>query len=366
MRKTYDFLEITYLSKILLLILILLCFLGFMMQYSAGGGYFATYSASYLLKALIGFIVLFLFYRLDIKLLFLLTDYFYYLSLFLLVLVELVGVHRLGAQRWLSLGLFVIQPSEIMKIAIVLMLSKHFHQFSISQIGRLRFYLIPICFSLAPFLLIAMQPDLGTALLFVFVAAVLFFLAGFRMVYISAIVGSIIVMGPIIWMFVLHSYQKNRILTFLNPNRDPLGQGYHIIQSKIAIGSGGFWGKGFLIGTQGQLDFLPEKNTDFIFTLLSEEFGFLGGIFLIFIYASVILITTIMSYRAPYAFGRYVIVGFNTMFFLYIFINIGMVSGLLPVVGVPLPFISFGGTSMVTQMIAFGIILNIENNKHYI
>ncbi|MCL2567137.1 MAG: rod shape-determining protein RodA [Alphaproteobacteria bacterium] len=358
------FIKITPLSIVLLGLILLTCIVGLTMQYSAGGGNFYQYAFSYLIKALLGFVVLFIVFRLDLKIIFLLTDYFYYFSLFLLVLVEILGDIRLGAQRWLNLGIFMIQPSEIMKIALILMLAKYFHSLSSLQTGKLKYYLMPAIISIIPFLLILKQPDLGTALMIAVISTVLFFLSSFRLRYFAIMGLSMLIILPISW-FNLHNYQRERILNFLNPDRDPLGSGYHIIQSKIAIGSGEFFGKGFLQGTQAQLDFLPEKHTDFIFTLFAEEFGFLGSFFLIITYAAMIITILMMSYRCSYAYGRYIIAGIGTMLFIYVFVNIGMVSGILPVVGIPLPLVSFGGTSMITLMTSFGLILNIENHKNY-
>ncbi len=361
---SYKLLKITELSKIFLLLIIMLCIVGFAMQYSAGHGVFMKYAYSYLIKSIIGFLILFLAYKTDIKIIFLLTNTLYVIALLLLIMVDIIGVTKLGAQRWINLGFLSIQPSEIMKIAIILILAKHFHTFSISHVGKLRFYITPIILIILPFFLVAAQPDLGTAIILIIIAFALFFVAGFKIKYFLSIFGIIICLFPLFWLF-LYDYQKNRILTFIDPSRDSLGSGYHIIQSKIAIGSGGLLGKSFLHGSQSQLDFLPEKHTDFIFTLLSEELGFVGVLFLIILYGGIIVLKTIMANHCTYNFGKFVITGIATMFFAHIFINIGMVSGILPVVGVPLPLISFGGTSMVTTMIGFGLILNIENNKNY-
>jgi len=362
MRNSNKIFDISNLSKALIALILLLTLLGALMQYSAGGGDFFKYSAPYLIKLFLGFIVLIIIARIDLKIIFLLTNFFYYFSLFLLVVVTVVGSVRLGAQRWLNLGFFVIQPAELMKIAIILMLAKYFHTFSVSQVGKLKFYIQPLILVAIPTLLILKQPDLGTAIVLVLLGAVIFFLSGFRLKYFVIISTVFLMMLPILW-FSLHDYQKNRILTFLNPDRDPLGAGYHIIQSKIAIGSGGLLGKGFLQGTQAQLDFLPEKHTDFIFTLIAEEFGFLGNFLIILIYSGMITIMVLMSEKCTYRFGQYVIAGIASMFFIYIFINIGMVSGLLPVVGIPLPFLSYGGTALISNMIAFGLVFNIDNNS---
>ncbi len=352
-------------SKILIILTITLCVIGFAMQYSAGGGNITPYAESYLMKTVLSFIILFIVCKINLRSLYILTDSFYVISLILIILVDILGVTQLGAKRWLNLGIVVIQPSELMRMAIVLMLAKYFHKFSASQIGKLRFYITPILLVVIPLFFILVQPDLGTAILIMATAAAMFFITGFGAKYYVYIIGMLLIILPISWFF-LHSYQKNRVLTFFDAERDPLGAGYHIIQSKIAIGSGGVLGKGYLSGTQGQLDFLPEKQTDFVFTLLAEEFGFIGALFVIIIYGSIIMIGIIMSYMCPYNYGKYTIAGFTTTIFLYAFVNIGMVSGILPVVGIPLPLISFGGTSMLTTMISLGIMINIDNDKNYI
>ncbi len=365
MNKRYlNFFHITYPSRILLILVLIICAIGIVMQYSAGGGDFYQYAFPYMIKCILGFIIVFVILKIDLKIIFLLTNYFYYIAVFLLLLVDIIGVVRLGAQRWINLGLFMIQPSEIIKIAIILMLAKYFHNFSASQVGKLRFYIYPFILSIVPFFLILQQPDLGTAVMIATIVGALFFVSGFRLKYFIIIGFTLLLILPIAWIN-LHNYQKERVLTFLNPERDPLGSGYHIIQSKIAIGSGGFIGKGFLSGTQAQLDFLPEKHTDFIFTLISEEFGFIGVSVIIILYGLIIITLFNITSRCPYAYGRYIITGIATMLFVHIFVNIGMVSGLMPVVGVPLPLISYGGTSMITMMSGLGIILNIENNKKY-
>jgi rod shape determining protein RodA len=361
----YSFLHMSGLSKLLLLLLSLLFILGFLMQYSASSGKPEVYAYAYLLKLALGLIIMFLFYKIDLKIIFLMADYFYYFSLSLLALVPIIGITKLGAQRWLNLGFIVIQPSEIMKLALILVLAKHFHQFSSSNFGKLKFYIKPIILTLLPFLLIVIQPDLGTALLIIILSAFLFLLGGFQIKYFAMAGALVLIITPIMWFGFMHDYQKQRVLTFLDPYSNPLGSGYQIIQSQIAIGSGGFLGKGLLQGTQGQLDFLPEKHTDFIFTILAEELGFLGVLFLLGLYTGVLLLCAIIANKCIYNFGKFIIMGVASTLFIYIFVNIGMVSGLLPVVGVPLPFISFGGTSLISAMIGFGLILNIENNESY-
>jgi rod shape determining protein RodA len=271
----------------------------------------------------------------------------------------------MGAQRWINLGFFKLQPSELMKIAIVLELARYFSNTPLDEVKTIKGILIPSIVIAFPVLLIMLQPDLGTSLMILFCAISLFYLAGVQWWKFALAGGIIASIAPILWHF-LHDYQKNRILTFLDPERDPHGAGYHIIQAKIALGSGGAWGKGFLLGTQSHLNFLPEKHTDFIFTMFSEEFGMLGGSLII------ILNLIIISYGYWFAFnihnsnyfGKMVILGLNTNYFLYVFINIAMVIGLLPVVGVPLPLISYGGTVIISVMASFGIILSFYVNRH--
>lgn len=352
--------------KIIYITLGFLFFIGFLMQYSSSGGEFGYYAYSYLIKLVIGLIILYLFSKLNLQFVYNVTPYVYWGSLFLLALVPLIGETRLGAQRWINvggLGILYFQPSEVMKIALVLMLSRHFHKFNISSIGKFRFYILPILFSVVPFLLIAIQPDLGTALIILIVACLFFFNGGFKIRYFVMVGVLALITAPIMWFNFMHDYQKKRIITFLDPTKDSRGSGYHIIQSKIAIGAGGFSGAGYLNGTQGQLDFLPEKHSDFIFTLYAEEFGFLGVMFLILLYSVLILMLYNISANSYYLFNKFLASGSAAIIFIYTFINIGMVSGLLPVVGVPLPFLSFGGTSLVTLMILIGLTVNVAKNE---
>lgn len=282
-------------------------------------------------------------------------------GLLMLVAVLLVGEVGKGAQRWLNLGFIRFQPSEIMKIAVPLAIAWFISSHSLPpKLWRL---LVGFVMCLIPTLLIAKQPDLGTALLIATSGIMVLFLAGMSWRLIALIATLISALLPVMWFFVMHEYQKRRVLTFLNPETDPLGAGYHIIQSKIAIGSGGLQGKGWLQGTQSQLEFLPERHTDFIFSVLSEEFGLMGVTVLISLYLFVIGRCLLIATRAQDNFSKLVAGSVTMTFFVYIFVNIGMVSGLLPVVGVPLPLISYGGTSMVTLLAAFGILMSIGTHK---
>ncbi|CUS48754.1 MAG: rod shape determining protein RodA [Idiomarinaceae bacterium HL-53] len=288
----------------------------------------------------------------------------YLVGVGLLVAVLFFGVSGKGAQRWLDIGITRIQPSEILKLAVPFMLAWYCARAELPirttrVIGGLILILIPTY-------LITEQPDLGTSILVAMSGIFVLFLAGmsWRLLTVGGILAALCT--PLLWMFALHDYQRQRVLTFLNPESDPLGSGYHIIQSKIAIGSGGLEGKGWLQGTQSQLEFLPERHTDFIFSVFSEEFGLLGVVALLVLYGFVIGRSLLISIRAQNMFNRLLGGSITLTFFIYVLVNIGMVSGLLPVVGVPLPLISYGGTSMVTMMAGFGIIMAIATHRRFV
>ena len=289
---------------------------------------------------------------------------FYFFTLFLLLVVDIAGHTGMGAQRWINLGFFKLQPSELMKLAIVLQLARYFSNTSYEEIRTIRGIIIPLIIVAVPVAFIMIQPDLGTSLMVLFCATALFYLAGIQWWKFAAALGTVAAAAPILWHF-LHDYQKNRILTFLDPERDPQGAGYHIIQAKIALGSGGAWGKGFLSGTQSHLNFLPEKHTDFIFTMFSEEFGMAGGVVILLLNLILISYGYWFAFRIHNAnyFGKMVILGLNTNYFLYVFINVAMVIGLLPVVGIPLPLISYGGTVIISVMASFGIMQSFYVNR---
>ena len=280
----------------------------------------------------------------------------------LLAAVEAFGTVGMGAQRWIDLKVVQLQPSEVMKIALVMALARYFHGTSLEDIGRPTVLIIPLLMVAAPVLLILRQPDLGTAVMLVAGAVALFYLAGVRIWKFLLVFGAALAALPFAWS-MLHTYQKNRIMTFLDPERDPLGSGYHIMQSKIAIGSGGVSGKGFMNGTQSHLNFLPEKQTDFIFTMLAEEFGLIGGLILLALYGLVMIYGLVIALRARSQFGRLLAMGVTATFSPYVFINVAMVLGMIPVVGVPLPLISYGGTAMLTVMIGFGLLMNVHIHR---
>ncbi len=285
----------------------------------------------------------------------------YLCGLALLVVVLSVGFTGKGAQRWIDLGIFRFQPAEIMKIGVPMMVAWLLTRMSLS-LGFVPL-VISVLIIAVPTVLIIQQPDLGTGLMIALAGITVIFLAGvsFRLVVFVVALGGLAT--PLMWYWVLLDYQRSRILTLLDPWADPLGAGYHTIQSIIAIGSGGFWGKGWLSGTQSQLEFIPERNTDFIFSVFAEEFGLVGVIVLMFLYCFVVFRGLLIAYHAKDTYSRLLAGGLSATFFFYVFVNIGMVSGILPIVGVPLPLISYGGTSMVTLMIGFGILMSISRNK---
>lgn len=284
------------------------------------------------------------------------APYIYVFCLVLLVLVDLIGETSKGAQRWLNLGFVRFQPSEIAKLAVPLMVATYLGKRALPPNFKDTF--IALAIIVVPTLLVAIQPDLGTSILVCSAGIFVLFLAGLSWKLISA--GVIFLAGfiPIMWFFLMHDYQKTRVMTLFDPDKDPLGAGYHIIQSKIAIGSGGINGKGWMEGTQSQLEFLPEPHTDFIFAVLSEEHGMIGVLILLAIYLFIIARGLMIGAKSDSAFGRILSGGTALLFFVYVFVNIGMVSGILPVVGVPLPLFSYGGTSYVTLMAAFGLMMS--------
>jgi rod shape determining protein RodA len=286
------------------------------------------------------------------------------IGLIMLMAVLAFGEVGKGAQRWLDLGFVRFQPSEIMKIAVPMMLAWYLAEAPLPPRGmRL---IVALLIVVVPTLLVAKQPDLGTAILIASSGIFVLYLAGLRWRLIFYVLILFAISTPLVWNYLLHDYQRNRVLTFINPQNDPLGAGYHIIQSTIAIGSGGVYGKGWLDGTQSHLDFLPERSTDFIFAVYAEEFGFLGTLILLSLYLFIISRGLIIASQAQDTFSRLLGGSLVLTFFVYVFVNIGMVSGLLPVVGVPLPLISYGGTSMVTLMAAFGILMSIHTHRKLI
>jgi rod shape determining protein RodA len=309
----------------------------------------------------IPFIIFFIF--VDINILYKISYIFYLLIILILIIVMLIGYTAKGGTRWINLGGFKMQPSELSKLAVILALSRYFHATSFDKINKLFYIFLPLSFVMIAALLIIKQPDLGTGIIFLIISGSMFFAVGISIKKFIFLGISIIGSMPILWN-LLHEYQKTRVKVFLNPELDPLGTGYNILQSKIAIGSGGFLGKGLCSGTQGKLRFLPEHQTDFIFAAMSEDFGMLGAIILVSLYLIIIYISIMIANSARSSFGKLLVVGVISMFFSHIFINIGMVIGLLPVVGVPLPLVSYGGTMTATMLSGFAIIMNVYINRN--
>jgi len=344
------------------LLLIITASVGFIMLYSAANGSFEPWAGRQMIRFGVGLVFMLIVAMTNLRVWLKYSYTFYGLALLLLGAVELGGTIGMGAQRWIDLGIFNLQPSELMKIALVLALARYFHSGSIEDIGRPSYLLVPLFMVAAPTALVLRQPDLGTALMLVIGSGAIFFVAGIRIWKFALVLLAGLISAPIGWQF-LRDYQRQRVLTFLNPENDPLGSGYHIIQSKIALGSGGLFGKGFMQGTQSHLSFLPEKQTDFIFTMLAEEFGLVGGLGLLGLYLLILAYGFRISLNCRNHYGRLVGMGVTTTFFLYVFINIAMVMGLIPVVGIPLPLISYGGTAMMTLLLAFGLLLSVHINR---
>ncbi len=346
----------------LLVITILACF-GVILLYGASAGNWDPYASRHLVRFGMGVLLALFIAFLPLRLIFNSSYFLYFIAIMLLVLVPIIGIKSMGATRWLDLGFIRIQPSEIAKIAVILMLARFYHQRQLVVVNMIPAVLLMVMAVLLPALLTASQPDLGTALLLTMVGGGVMFFAGVSWKYFALAFSAGVAFLPIAWQFLLHDYQKGRVLTFLDPTRDPLGAGYHIIQSKIAIGSAGFWGKGFMQGSQSQLQFLPEKHTDFIFTLMTEDFGMAGALVVMGLYLGLILMGVYMAVRNLNQFSSLVIMGITMTFFVYACINMAMVMGLMPVVGLPLPFISYGGTSLLTLMIGVGLVLNMDINR---
>ncbi len=349
----------------LLLLLVLVAGFGFLMLYSAGGDW-RPWALPQIMRFGAGVSFFLVIAMINIRHVHRWAYVIYALALALLLIMEIPGVRGVGVHRWIHVtlaGMTVqFQPSELMKFAVILALARYYHSLALNVARRWTSLPVPLLLILLPAALVVRQPDLGTGLLMVAGGILLMFLAGVRKRWFVAGFSAVLGMAPLVW-YVLLPYQRDRVLTFLNPNLDPLGAGYHIQQSKIALGSGGVWGKGLFNGTQSQLNFLPEKHTDFIFTMLAEELGLIGALGLIFLYCLILLYGVSVASRSGSQFGRLLALGIVSTFFLYVFSNIAMVTGLIPVVGLPLPLMSFGGTAMMTLMMAFGLLASVHVHR---
>jgi rod shape determining protein RodA len=346
--------KIKYLDWGLILLIVMLASTGFTALYSAAGGNFDPWASRQISRFSVFILGMIVIAMVDIRFWYRVSYPLYFTCLVMLLIVDITGHIGMGAQRWIKLGPIQIQPSELMKIAVVMALSRYFHSATFADMKNIRFLMIGFLFLIAPFILVATQPDLGTSGVIVMAGVVMW-------IFISGAVAAVCA-APIAWM-LMHDYQKKRVLTFMNPESDPLGSGYHITQSKIALGSGGFEGKGFLKGTQSHLNFLPEKQTDFIFTLWVEEWGFVGGAFILTLVGLILAYGFWIAHRCKHAYGRLLAFGLMVNFSIYVFINVSMVMGLIPVVGIPFPMLSYGGTAMMTVIIGFGLMMSCNLHK---
>ncbi|MET0181312.1 MAG: rod shape-determining protein RodA [Caulobacterales bacterium] len=344
-------------------VLCALAFIGVIMHFSVSAGSWSGMPLTHGLRFAVMLVILIVLALIDIRVYLAIAYPLYGVAMLLLLAVEIAGETRMGATRWLSIGPMSIQPSEFMKIAIVLALARYYHQLDPRRAGSFIWMLPPLAMIAAPVGLIMHQPDLGTAMLILLAGLSVMFLAGLRWRYIAPALIAGVIGAFFAYTYVLHDYQRSRVDVFLGLEDDPLGEGYHVLQSTIAIGSSGLTGRGYLQGSQSQLDFLPEKHTDFIFTMIVEEFGLLGGFVVLFLYGLLMGLAVAVAMRARSLFGKLAASGMAATLACYVLINTAMVIGLVPVVGIPLPLISFGGTAMVTLMIGFGIVLSADLHR---
>ena len=354
--------KLNKIPKIPFVIISIISAFGMLILYSINSGNFYPWAFNQMLRFIVGLI--FMYVGASINPVFWKKHayIFYIICVIMLLIVAVAGKISMGAQRWLNFYFFNFQPSELMRIFLIIALAKYFSSISTDDIRKTRNIIFPLFILSIPMGLVLLQPDLGTAMLFFLVSASVMFVCGVQIWKFIAVFLSVILSAPILWS-MLHDYQKDRILMFLSPEKDPGGAGYHIIQSQIALGSGGLFGKGLLGGTQCQLNFLPEKQTDFVFSALGEELGFIGGLVLIILYAVLIIYNSSVSVNSRNKFSQILVFGLNSMLFFYIFINISMVCGMLPVVGIPLPFFSYGGSALVVLMFCQGLIFAVDNEQ---
>lgn len=347
----------------LVMLITMIACVGFAMLYSVAGGSFHPWALPQIIRFVIGTVILIVVATVDIRFWMSAAYPAYGVSLLLLLATTIMGkVGGLGAQRWLELGPLQIQPSELMKIALVLALARFLHGEAVEDLSKPQRLIIPVAMIGVPAVLVLMQPNLGTATILAADGASLLFLAGLSWWWILPTIGSAIAAVPVAWRF-MHDYQKRRVLTFLNPASDALGAGWNISQAEIAVGSGGLAGKGFMQGTQSRLNFLPEKFTDFIWTVLGEEFGFAGCMAVLLLFGAVIYYCVRIAISSRSQFGRLLAFGITLNFFFYILINACMVMGLIPVVGIPMPLISYGGTAMLTVLFGFGLLMSVHVHR---
>ena len=357
--KSTFFQKLRSFDYIILLCVLILGIISSFAMYSTDGGELRYHSESHIIRFSVFFIMMIFISFINIKTWHTFGYFIYAIVLGLLIWASLFGITAQGSKRWINLYVINLQPSELMKIAIILCFAKYYHRIQLANVNKLRNIIIPILILFVPIALVITQPDLGTSILIALSGIIVLWLAGVNIKYFFYSSLVFVISAPFIISF-LKPYQKLRILTFFDPDKDPLGAGYQIIQSKIAVGSGGLMGKGFLKGTQGYLEFLPEKHTDFIFTLFSEEFGFIGSFFLLILYAILIFRILKIGSISRSFFGKFFCYGFGSAIFIYITVNMSMVLGLLPIVGSPLPIMSYGGSSMLATMLGLGIVMSTK------
>ena len=357
--KSTFFQKLRSIDYVMLITILILGIISSFAMYSTDGGELRYHSESHIIRFIVFFTMMLIISFINIKTWHTFGYLFYIIILGLLIWASLFGITAQGSQRWINLYFINLQPSELMKIAIIICFAKYYHRVQVVNVNRVKNIIIPLFILFVPICLVITQPDLGTSILIALSGIIVLWLAGVNIKYFFYSSLIFIISAPFIISF-LKPYQKLRILTFFDPDKDPLGAGYQIIQSKIAVGSGGLTGKGFLKGTQGYLEFLPEKHTDFIFTLFSEEFGFIGSILLLILYAILIYRILKIGSLSRNFFGKFFCYGFGSAIFVYITVNMSMVLGLLPIVGSPLPIMSYGGSSMLATMIGLGIVMSTK------
>ena len=364
-QKTF-FQKLKNFDYILLISILLLGLISAFSMYSTDGGEILFHSKSHISKFLIFFMMMIFLSFLNIRFWHNFAYIFYIVILLFLIWASLYGVKASGSQRWINLYFINLQPSELMKVAIIVCLAKYYHRIQFNRVNNFKNIFIALTILILPIMLVVAQPDLGTSILIALSGLVVIWLAGLNIKYFIYSLITLLISAPFV-ISLLKPYQKLRILTFLNPDRDPLGAGYQIIQSKIAVGSGGLSGKGFLKGTQSYLEFLPEKHTDFIFTLFAEEHGFIGSLVLLLLYIIIIYRVLKIGAISRSYFAKLFCYGYGSAIFFYVTVNMSMVLGLLPIVGSPLPIMSYGGSSMLATMIGFAIVMSAKiNNKQLI
>lgn len=356
------FQKLAELNLVIIVVVIMIATVGFALLYSVAGGAMDPWAKKQIIRFVIGMVGMVVIALVDIRVWMFLAYPFYFLSLMLLVIVSVMGQSGMGATRWIDLGFMNLQPSELMKIALVLALARYYHCLAKEETGKYTRLIMPVFLIGVPVVLVLIQPDLGTALLIIIGGLSILFCGGVRLWLFALGFVAMIPAAFGAWNY-MKPYQQKRVLTFLNPERDPLGAGYHSIQAKIAVGSGGVYGKGFIQGSQSQLNFLPEKHTDFIFTVLAEEFGLMGGLGLLGLYMILLAYALIISMSVSSQFGRLLSFGIAVTFFLYMFINMAMNLGMVPVVGVPLPLVSYGGSAMLSLMVGIGFVLCVAIHR---